>query len=76
MTFLAPELVYWEKINIRKIFLLERKDREIDYETDKDILIRQNYSDLAKEESKCQIINNDGRLEETINKVFINILGA
>ncbi|WP_371377433.1 dTMP kinase [Sporomusa aerivorans] len=73
---LAPELVYWEKININKIFLLERKDRKIDYETNKDILIRKNYSDLAKRESKCQIINNDGRLEETTNRVLINILGV
>lgn len=72
---LAPELIYWEKININKIFLLERKDREKDYETEKDSLIMQNYRDLARKEPKCQIINNDGSLEETINMIFNKIVG-
>lgn len=33
-TILASELKYWGKINITRIFLLERKDREKDYESD------------------------------------------
>lgn len=72
---LAPELAYWEKININKIFLLERKDREMDYETDKDMSIRQKYRELSERESKCQIIYNNGSLEETTNIIFNNIVG-
>lgn len=72
---LAPELLYWEKISINKIFLLERKDREMDYETDKDISIGKSYRELAERVSNCQIINNDGSIEETIKIIFNKIVG-
>lgn len=72
---LAPELIYWEKINVNKIFLIERKDREKDYEADKDILIVKNYRGLAQKDPKCQIINNDGSIEETTNMIFNEIMG-
>jgi dTMP kinase len=74
-SILSPELIYWEKINVNKIFLIERKAREKDYDTDKDVLIMQNYRELARKEPKCQIINNDGSLEETINMIFNKIVG-
>jgi len=72
---LAPELIYWEKINVNKIFLIERKDREKDYEDDKDILIMKKYRELARKDPKCQIINNDGSMEETTNMIFNEIMG-
>lgn len=74
-TILASELMYWEKININKIFLLERKDREKDYETDKDNLILQNYRELASKEPKCQVINNDGSLDSVITIILNQIIG-
>lgn len=72
---LAPELLYWENISVEKIFLLERNNRDMDYESDKDISIRKNYRALSEKVSNCHIINNDGNLEETINIVFNKIVG-
>lgn len=72
---LASELLYWEKISINKIFLLERKDRAKDFESDKDTLILQNYRGLASKEPKCQVINNNGSLDEVVNMIFKQIIG-
>jgi len=72
---LASELKYWEKIRINKIFLLERKDREKDFESDNDTLILQNYRGLASKEPKCQVINNNRRLDEVVNIIFNQIIG-
>lgn len=72
---LGSEMKYWEKINIKRIFLLERKDREKDYRSDKDKLILQNYRELAGKEPKCQVINNDGSLDEVVTLIFKQIVG-
>lgn len=72
---LASELKYWEKVRINKIFLLERKDREKDFESEKDALILQNYRGLASKEPRCQVINNDGSLVEVVEMIFNQIIG-
>lgn len=74
-TILTSELKYWEKIRINRIFLLERKNREKDYDTDKDNIILQNYRGLASKEPKCQVINNDASLDEVITMIFNQIIG-
>ncbi len=72
---LASELKYWEKVSINKIFLLERKDREKDFESEKDTPILQNYRGLASKEPRCQVINNDGSLDEVVDMIFNQIIG-
>ena len=72
---LTPELMCWKSISIKKIFLLERENREREYEADKDAAIVHNYRELAKGEPKCRTISNNGRLDETIAKIYESILG-
>lgn len=74
-SIIAPELLYWEIINIKKIFLLERENRERDYELEKDVAIIKNYRDLAESDPKCRIISNNCSLEETVTKICDSILG-
>jgi dTMP kinase len=74
-SIIAPELLYWKMINIKKIFLLERENRERDYELEKDVAIIKNYRDLAEGDPKCRIISNNCSLEETVTKIFDSILG-
>jgi len=75
-SIIAPELIYWEKINIKKIFLLERENRAKEYETKKDEAIIQNYRELAKGNPKCRIVSNNCNLEETVTKIYDSILGG
>lgn len=73
---LAPELMCWTDINVKRIFLIERQDRERDYEIEKDSKIVSLYRELAQNESKCTIVKNDKCLEETVTKIFDSIMGA
>ena len=73
---LEPELICWKDINIKKIFLIERENRERDYEEVKDEKIVGLYRKLASEESKSVIIDNNGSMEETITKIYNYIVGA
>lgn len=72
---IAPELKYWKQLNIKKIFLIERENRERDYGIEKDKRIVNIYRELANEESNCVILNNDGSIEKVVNKIYNNIFG-
>lgn len=73
---LEPELIHWKDINVKKIFLLERENRERDYEEAKDSKIVGMYRKLASKEAKSVIINNDASIEETVTKIYNSIVGA
>lgn len=73
---LEPELIHWKDINVKKIFLLERENRERDYEDAKDRKIVELYRELASKESKCDIIDNNGSIEEAVTKIYNSIIGA
>lgn len=73
---LLPELILWKDINVKKIFLLEREKRERDYEEVKDREIIKLYRELANEELKSVLINNDGRIEESVSKIYNSIVGV
>lgn len=74
-SIIAPELLYWTDINIRKIFLVERNKKKKDYELKKENVIIDEYRQLAEKELKCEKINNDKDLEETVNRVYERIFG-
>lgn len=73
---LKPELIHWENINVKKIFLVERENRERDYDEEKDKTIVGLYRELASKDTKSVIINNDGSIEEAVNKIYNSIVGA
>ena len=75
-TILEPELIYWKNINIKKIFLLERGNRERDYDEEKDKIIVGLYRELASKDAKSVIISNDGSIEEALSKIYNSIVGA
>lgn len=74
-SIIAPELLYWTDINIRKIFLVERNKKKKDYELKKENIIIDEYRKLAEKELKCEKIDNDKNLEETVNRVYESIFG-
>lgn len=74
-SIIDPELLYWTDINIRKIFLVERNKKKKDYELKKENVIIDEYRKLAEKELKCEKINNDKGLEETVNRVYERIFG-
>ena len=71
---ISPELLYWKNVNIKRIFLLERENRERDYEIEKDNKIVNTYRELAIKEQKCRILNNDGSIEELVTQIYNEIL--
>ena len=73
---LKPELIHWENINVKKIFLVERENRERDYDEEKDKTLVGLYRELASKDTKSVIINNDGSIEEAVNKIYNSIVGA
>ena len=73
---LEPELIHWKDLNVRKVFLVERENRERDYEEEKDKRIVELYRDLATKATNSVIINNDGSIEETVQDIYDNIVGA
>lgn len=74
-TILAPELRYWKDLNIKQIFLLEREERERDYEMEKETVILKKYKELVENEPNGRIIDNNGSIEETVTKIYNIILG-
>lgn len=74
-SIIAPELIYWGKINVKKIFLLERENRKREFNAVKDSEIIRNYRELAEREKKCTIIRNNDSLDKVVNKIYDNILG-
>ena len=75
-TILEPELVYWKNINIKKIFLLDRGNRERDYDEEKDKIIVGLYRELSSKDAKILIIRHDGSKEEALSKIYNIIVGA
>lgn len=73
---LEPELMHWKSLNVRKVFLVERENRERDYEEEKDKRIVELYRDLATKGTNSVIINNDGSIEKTVQEIYDNIVGA
>lgn len=73
---IAPELLFWKDINVKKIFLLERDNREHDYDEIKDIKIVEGYRELSARESKSILIDNNGSIDETVNIIFNVIVGV
>lgn len=74
-SIIAPELLFWRNINIRKIFLLERSERSKDYDIKKETLIIKKYQEMAEKESKCIKISNNGNLEKVVSNVYNDIFG-
>lgn len=73
---LKPELIYWENINVRRIFLLEREKRERDYEETKDKIIVDLYRKIADEDRKSVIVNNNGSIDNAVMQIYNNIIGV
>lgn len=74
-TIIAPELLYWKDINVKKIFLIEREKKQKDYELNKENTIIEKYRQLAEKELLCTKVNNNESLEKVVNKVYRNIFG-
>ena len=74
-TIIAPELLYWKDINIKKIFLIEREKKQKDYELNKENTIIEKYRQLAEKELLCTKVDNNESLEKVVNKVYRNIFG-
>lgn len=74
-TIIAPELLYWKKINVKKIFLVEREKRQKDYELNKENAIIEKYRQLAEKELLCTKLDNNEGLEKVVKKVYKNIFG-
>lgn len=74
-TIIAPELLYWRDINVKKIFLIERNKKQKDYELNKENAIIEKYRQLAEKELLCEKIDNNESLEEVVNKVYRSIFG-
>lgn len=74
-TIIAPELLYWRDINVKKIFLIERNKKQKNYELNKENTIIEKYRQLAEKELLCEKIDNNESLEEVVNKVYRSIFG-
>lgn len=74
-SIIALELLYWKDIDIKKIFLLERNKRQKDYELMKENAIINNYREIAEKEPMSTKVDNNGSVEETVNKVYKSIFG-
>ena len=73
---IEPELLHWKDINVKKIFLLERENRERDYDEIKDRKIVEVYRELSARESKSILIDNNGSIDETVTKIYNIIVGV
>ena len=62
-------------IDIKKIFLIERRERQKDYELSKESNIIDEYRKLAKKELKCERLDNNESLVEVVNRVYKSIFG-
>lgn len=74
-TIIAPELLYWKDINVKKIFLIERNKKQKDYELNKENTIIEKYRQLADKELLCTKLDNNESLEKVVNKVYRSIFG-
>ena len=74
-SIIAPELLYWKDIDIKKIFLIERREREKDFELGKESNIIDEYRKLAQKELKCERLDNNESLVEVVNRVYKSIFG-
>lgn len=74
-SIIAPELLFWKEINIKKIFLVERNKRQKDYELSKENAIIDKYRQLAEKELVCTKFDNDESLEKVVNKIYDSIFG-
>lgn len=74
-SIIAPELLFWRNINIRKIYLFERSKRSKDYDIKKENLIIKKYQEMAEKESKCIRISNNGNLEKVVSNIYNDIFG-
>lgn len=72
---IAPELLYWKDINVKKIFLVERNKKQNDYELNKENTIINEYRRLAEKELLCTKLDNNKSLVEVVNKVYRSIFG-
>lgn len=73
---LEPELMCWRDINVKGIFLIERENREHDYNERKDEKIIGIYRELASKEQKSIVINNDGNMEDVVTQIYNSIVGV
>lgn len=74
-TIIAPELLYWKDIDVKKIFLIERNKKQKDYELNKENTIIEKYRQLADKELLCTKLDNNESLEKVVNKVYRSIFG-
>ena len=61
---------------MKKIFLLERDNRERDYDEVKDRKIVEVYRELSARESKSILIDNNGSIDEAVTKIYNIIVGV
>ena len=73
---IAPEMLYWDKAAVNKIYLLERKRRETVYDAEKEKDIINNYRELEKNDFRCRIVNNDLELSTAVDQIYNDILGV
>lgn len=73
---IEPELLHWKDINVKKIFLLERDNRERDYDEVKDRKIVEVYRELSARESKSILIDNNRSIDEAVTKIYNIIVGV
>lgn len=74
-TIISPEMIYWQPLDINKIFMIERENRIHDYIPDKDMEIVNLYRNLTKTEPKCTIFHNDCDIEESVCRIYNVMLG-
>lgn len=72
---ISTEKIYWDNLKIKKIFLIERENREHDYIDEKEKFIVNQYHDLIRNNSNSIIIENNGNLESTIAVIWSHIFG-
>lgn len=74
-SIIAPELFFWKGLNVKKIFLIERSDREKEYEKNKDDNILDKYRRLSENEPICTKLNNDNSIDDVVKKIYSIIFG-
>lgn len=72
---IAPEKIYWQHINIKKIFLIEREEREHDYSNEKEKKIIELYRMLAKKDERSMLVSNNTNLNSIVTMVRKQIVG-
>lgn len=74
-SIIAPELVFWKDLNVKKIFLIERNNRQKEYGLNKDDVILDKYRRLSENEPMCTKLSNNSSINDGVKKVYQIIFG-